>query len=131
LVSTVIAPAPDLAQERAGVPDQATVTTARDTTIKHEDGEYKGVVVNGVPNGRGIYKAPDFGYEVKGEFKDGQPSGLCVQKWDSGEMFQGTMKNGYRVRGTYTFKNGTKWTGNFDDENRPVIGWEKAKELAK
>ena len=80
--------------------------------------QYKGEVVNGIPNGVGTmrYVVGQYIQKYIGEWKDGESHGRGTYFWASGDKYEGEWKRGLRDgQGTMTFKNGDTYMGGWKD----------------
>ena len=88
---------------------------ADDITIPYKisglEGVYTGEVLDGLPNGRGIFTHPS-GRKYIGEFKDGRYHGQGTYTFPDGEKRVGQWKDGREYgQGTYIYLDGQKFVG--------------------
>ena len=77
--------------------------------------EYRGELVNGIPQGRGYLCLPT-GVVCQGMFCDGEAHGLASQVMPNGDVYTGGFARGRRDgRGTYAFAKGMTVRGTWVD----------------
>lgn len=99
--------------EESKMAEQGTLTG------KFKDGvtwEYKGDILNGIPNGKGksVYSN---GETYEGDVVNGLPNGKGKITFSDGAVYEGDMVNGSRHgKGKYTFPDGGYYEGNFVED---------------
>lgn len=90
------------------------------------EGEYTGSLVNGLPNGKGVFKSKNTsgtGWSYSGEFVNGHFSGSGSTIWENGLKGEGIYANDYLTKGTFYNTDGTiQYTGEWKDDNYSGIG---------
>ncbi len=85
------------------------------------EGEYKGAVKDGVPNGIGelTYNVQSNRKKYKGSFLDGKPHGNGKMEYKNGDLYVGNWENNIpNGLGTYTWANQDRYEGEFKDGNK-------------
>ncbi len=87
---------------------------------------YRGEMVNGKREGRGIYteeKEGETTYTYTGEWKNGMRHGLATVSWGDGHSYQGYYANDLRSgRGKEQYKSGTTYEGEYAEGKRNGMG---------
>ena len=83
---------------------------------------YKGEIMNGIPNGQGVFTYPD-GRKYVGQWIDGEINGqgtyLSPLRW----KYVGEFKEGkYHGKGIYFYPDGEKYVGDFKDGVQDGLG---------
>lgn len=85
--------------------------------IIHSGGEiYGGEIRNSRVSGFGIFNNSSSA-EYLGEWKEESQKGYGIETWIEDGKFEGLIENGKKVIGTYSWKDGSYYEGEFKDNN--------------
>jgi len=77
------------------------------------NGRYVGQVVNGLPEGKGIYYYNN-GDRYEGDFRNGKAEGKGIYYYHNGERYEGDFRNGKSEgKGIHYYHNGDRYEGDF------------------
>ncbi len=90
----------------------------RVVTLKTDIGTYEGTVVDGLPEGKGVYKYnqndPEGRLRCEGFFLEGEPVRRCTITYRDGSSYMGWLEDGlFDDRGEFHFPNGDYYQGYF------------------
>jgi len=108
-----INPVPSGSQEQYRPPScEPRITTGR-AKCNYESGDnYEGNLVNGVPDGQGIYVYAN-GDRYEGRFRNGRPNGQGTFIFANDARYEGTFQDGVIVNGRVIYETGEIYEGQF------------------
>eukprot|EP01114_Cavostelium_apophysatum_P020212 TRINITY_DN6715_c0_g1_i1.p1 TRINITY_DN6715_c0_g1~~TRINITY_DN6715_c0_g1_i1.p1 ORF type:complete len:1006 (+),score=276.52 TRINITY_DN6715_c0_g1_i1:184-3201(+) len=93
--------------------------SGKGTLVLANGDKYTGDWRDGKREGRGVMLFQSKANQFEGEWRDGRQEGYGVMRYGNGQIYEGQWKaNRMHGRGTYTFLDGTKFEGTFEDGYR-------------
>ena len=84
--------------------------------IKYKNGLYVGQVVNGLPEGKGIYYYNN-GDKYEGDWRNDKFEGKGIYFWNNGNRYEGSYRNGLKEgKGIFYYNNGNRYEGDWRND---------------
>ena len=88
--------------------------TINNQELKFDVGRYKGQVVNGMPEGKGIVYHINGNRLFEGDWKNGKFEGKGIFYWNNGDRYEGDFRNDNKEgKGIMYFNDGDRYEGDF------------------
>ena len=91
-------------------------------TIKYTYGIYRGQIVNGLKEGRGIFYWNN-GDKYEGDWKSDKPEGKGILLLNNGDKYEGDWRNGKKEgKGIYYYNDGNRYEGDWKNDKKEGEG---------
>ena len=103
--------------------DKLNINNINNQEIRYNEGRYVGQVVNGLPEGKGIFfwnDGPSKGDRYEGEWRNNKMEGKGIYYAHNGDRYEGDYRNGKREgKGIYYYNNGNREMGDYYND-KPI-----------
>ena len=91
--------------------DNLQINNINKQEVIYNNGRYIGQVVNGLPEGKGIFYGNN-GDRYEGEWRNGKSEGKGIEYYNNGDRYEGDFRNGKKEgKGIYYYHNGDREMG--------------------